>query len=278
MNARLTPPVSVLEALVVGFCCVMPIAVEFAFSIPVKDVVWGFSAVPAAVLAYRLGLKGAAIGSVLMLIALGITVWLKHRHHQVDISLADFFFLGATYIVGASFSVGVVAQRLLRAHKYLRDLNASLEAQSSKDGLTGLLNHSAFEAFLEPLIKGRESFVIVMIDLDKFKRINDFFGHQIGDQTLKRFAAVLASSLADGELASRYGGDEFILLLRSVTRQEALARLLEIQQRTDDDVAMTGLPMNLSYGVVLFPEEARTSDDLVRLADEAMYAMKRKHS
>lgn len=156
---------------------------------------------------------------------------------------------------------------------------ALVEARFARvDPLTGIANRAGFEdrltlVFAQAKRRGRR-FALISLDLDDFKPINDHCGHPVGDQVLKDIAALLTKNCRVGDLAGRYGGDEFTVLLAEIP-DAATART--IAERICDGIAAmrwSGHAVSASLGVALFPDHSREVVELTRLADGAMYASK----
>jgi diguanylate cyclase (GGDEF)-like protein len=118
-------------------------------------------------------------------------------------------------------------QRVEAATQSVRDLNSALKVRAETDSLTGLLNRTTFFAIAEEtrrrVQQQAEQLSVAMIDIDHFKRINDHYGHVIGDQVIRAIAQTLRAAVRDGDLVCRYGGEEFLLLLQHpAARDEAL--------------------------------------------------------
>ncbi|WP_290814293.1 sensor domain-containing diguanylate cyclase [Ferrovibrio sp.] len=165
---------------------------------------------------------------------------------------------------------------LRRAHKQLNKL-------ASTDGLTGLLNRRAFLAELEKRL-GRHlrnglRGTLIYFDLDNFKKVNDLRGHKVGDDVLTHVADAAKRLMRGVDLASRIGGDEFLLWLEETDRSAAESisqRLHEIGRELDALFGVEGFPLGLSVGAVFSRlDEAETTEALIARADEAMYAAKK---
>jgi len=149
------------------------------------------------------------------------------------------------------------------------------------DVLTGLPNRTVAEARLQSATSqarsGGEKAALLFIDLDRFKNINDSLGHQTGDDLLKLVAARLRAAVRDVDTVSRFGGDEFVVLLNGVDgSDEALQvtqRLLEAL-RMPYDIDDIELNISCSIGIAMFPDDAQDMDELMRHADAAMYQAK----
>ncbi|MDQ0324542.1 diguanylate cyclase (GGDEF)-like protein [Rhodopseudomonas julia] len=148
------------------------------------------------------------------------------------------------------------------------------------DPLTGLGNRNAFRMELAEILKKlgarKREAALCIFDLDAFKDINDFFGHDIGDEVLREVADWLRETADAGDLTARSGGDEFALLTSAATAAEAEAtlrrRLQPLVRRSDFGHSIT---YSLSAGIAVFPHDGATADDLLRHADLALYEAKR---
>jgi diguanylate cyclase (GGDEF)-like protein/PAS domain S-box-containing protein len=161
-------------------------------------------------------------------------------------------------------------------------LQKTLHEQATRDPLTGLFNRRYLEDTLPRELHGalrREAHLcLAMIDLDHFKRFNDTFGHDTGDLVLRESGRLLHENLRKSDIACRYGGEEFVLVLPYASLEDASQRLeqvrllfekLEIRQ-SGQLMAMT----TMSAGVASAPEHGSTMEELLRAADDALYAAK----
>ena len=151
--------------------------------------------------------------------------------------------------------------------------------RAQHDSLTGLANHGHFWAAMarewERADRYGRELSLVMIDLDNFKRSNDAHGHLSGDETLRAVASVLQDSARGADLAARYGGDEFAVILPETSPDGALAFAEKIRQRIESDrIGPDGFPLTLSIGVATHPGDAESAADLVRAADRELYRAK----
>jgi diguanylate cyclase (GGDEF)-like protein len=172
-----------------------------------------------------------------------------------------------------------VAMVIAREQRRARDAAIRL---STVDSLTGLFNRSYFFAAIDREIarsaRSNRGFCLLMMDLDELKSINDKYGHYFGDRVLRGVGDVVRNGVRKIDTASRYGGDEFVALLPETdpTGAYVLAEKVRIGV-TELDIAVSGVQIHasMSVGVVSYPEDGRTSDELMISADQAMYASKR---
>ncbi len=150
---------------------------------------------------------------------------------------------------------------------------------ANHDPLTGLANRSAFEEALTALMASPSPFVLLYLDLDGFKAINDTLGHQAGDALLQKVAADLRALLRDGDVVARLGGDEFVAVVRGIDSPEALhslgKRVLGAIGGTFGPAGNT-LPYGVSVGAAPWPSPAEGPEELIAEADGAMYRAKRE--
>jgi diguanylate cyclase (GGDEF)-like protein len=164
-----------------------------------------------------------------------------------------------------------------------RRLLAALHGQANTDARTGLANSRAFDLALEGALSARvgtETLSVLMLDVDHFKQFNDRHGHPAGDEALRVFADVLRSCMREGDVASRYGGEEFAVLLPGLDGSVATAIAERIRARTEATLISLapGLTdrITVSIGVANAPDQALDRVTLLRLADEALYRAKER--
>ncbi|MGB5756112.1 MAG: EAL domain-containing protein [Acidimicrobiales bacterium] len=156
-----------------------------------------------------------------------------------------------------------------------------LEVQARTDALTGLANRSAIEAELERRIADEtiEAGAVLMVDLDRFKDVNDSLGHQFGDSLLQLVADRLRNHLRDGDVAGRLGGDEFAVVLDADRTGDLDRQLSSLTRRLTLPIGLEGITLEISssIGVACWPTDGTNGAELLRLADIAMYEAKRTH-
>ncbi len=162
-----------------------------------------------------------------------------------------------------------------------RQLQEQIWQQANYDQLTGLVNRRLFHDRLEQLLsnsrRNKESFALLFVDLDRFKQINDTFGHEAGDELLRQVASRLAGSLRQTDTAARVGGDEFTVMLPRVGQP------FEAKRVADKILASLSIPFGLrenevaisaSIGIALYPRDGDDIETLLQHADAAMYRVK----
>ncbi|SDX79567.1 diguanylate cyclase (GGDEF) domain-containing protein [Modestobacter sp. DSM 44400] len=171
----------------------------------------------------------------------------------------------------------VVQNAELRAVEQLRLQQLAIEAHV--DPLTGLANRRRFLEALETAVRDQpdRACAVLMIDLDRFKEINDSFGHSVGDDLLRLVGPRLGATTAPGELLARMGGDEFAVLLPDADACRAREVAQAINTALRDPFVLDGMPLHVdaSVGIALCPEHGRDRSVLLARADAAMYVAKR---
>ncbi|MGN6596119.1 bifunctional diguanylate cyclase/phosphodiesterase [Sphingopyxis terrae] len=168
----------------------------------------------------------------------------------------------------------VLAVRDLTARKKAEQL---VEHLASHDTLTGLPNRARFTSALEALARSGEQFALLALDLDRFKAVNDLFGHAAGDAILCRVAALLRDAIRDVDLVARIGGDEFLIIQRGVDEVADTQRLAErilAGFALEMDITRDPMAVGVSIGVALFPGDAADIERLRHNADVALYRAK----
>ena len=171
---------------------------------------------------------------------------------------------------------------LERANEALRVTQARLQQLAMRDGLTGLLNHRAFYERLQEEIYRAERYryplALVLADLDNFKKINDTYGHLVGDEVLRRVAEILRRQVRRSDVVARYGGEEIAILMPQTTKADARRIAERVRRYIANHPLRVGkgdrIPVTLSFGVAAYPEDARNARELVARADAALYAAK----
>lgn len=180
-------------------------------------------------------------------------------------------------LVACPLAVSWVAWRLT---KRVRHQNRVLERVGSIDGLSDLLNRThwteAVEGLLDAPQRGRHPASLLMLDIDNFKQINDQYGHVAGDEVIVRIGQIIRRSMRNGDIAGRYGGDEFAIVLNGVDLQNA-ANVAE-RIRTSMHMAAfehaDGLHCTVSIGIAALRPEMHDAREWIREADAALYKAK----
>jgi diguanylate cyclase (GGDEF)-like protein len=155
-----------------------------------------------------------------------------------------------------------------------------LRAQATIDPLTGCHNRRGFDEVLEVEFARARRYgrplTVVLLDIDHFKRINDEFGHEVGDHALQRIGRAVRHTFRATDSAARYGGEEFALVFPETTKEEGLrlAERLRLLIETLPPNAEVPRALTASFGVAAFPDDATEIGDLMRAADRALYLAK----
>ena len=165
-----------------------------------------------------------------------------------------------------------------------RRLLAQVKDNANRDGLTGLMNKRFFtDQFANAFYaasKAHGQLSLFIFDIDHFKNYNDSNGHVMGDECLKLTGKLLRENTRDVDIVARWGGEEFVLLLPNTDKASAMAVAEKIRHRIEtepypDEQKQPGGKLTISGGVATYPEDAQNATDLMRCADEALYAGKK---
>jgi diguanylate cyclase len=164
----------------------------------------------------------------------------------------------------------------------IRGLEAKLREQADRDPLTGLFNRRYLEPALErELVRCKRAslpLTVMIVDVDHFKRINDHYGHPAGDAVLRALADLLQSTVRASDVACRFGGEEFLLLLPEMPAEAAVGCAERLRARWETSPIRAGkhtIASTLSIGFATYPGRADTPESLVKAADLALYDAKR---
>jgi diguanylate cyclase (GGDEF)-like protein len=167
---------------------------------------------------------------------------------------------------------------------YLKKIQSELEYSVNHDSLTGLPNRSMLMNKIENAIfeskNSEDFFALCFIDLNKFKKVNDEYGHHVGDMLLKHLGEVLSDIIRDEDTIARLGGDEFVILFEHLESLEylnlTLKRIEEISKKSplyyNEDLT---IPLSFSLGISIYPKDGDNIEDLLHHADEKMYEDKK---
>jgi diguanylate cyclase (GGDEF)-like protein len=144
------------------------------------------------------------------------------------------------------------------------------------DALTGLSNRRTMESRMKQWTEELKPYAIIILDIDRFKLINDTFGHQEGDKVLQHLANIVTSTVRPGDLCSRYGGEEFVVLLPFGNVNDAYEISEQIRTKMENSENHLKQKVTISLGVAHFPLQSSNADELFVLADQALY--KAKHA
>jgi len=163
----------------------------------------------------------------------------------------------------------------------LKEADKKLHFYANHDVLTGLANRVQFESHLKNALhacKRHDSkLALFFIDLDKFKDVNDTYGHSIGDEMLKTVAKRIQQSIREEDFIARLGGDEFVLIIKDVREYNDMLLLADkINENIKEPIAIEDKVffMSLSIGIAIYPDHGLNSEDLIKHADAAMYEVK----
>lgn len=174
-------------------------------------------------------------------------------------------------------------RRLQDSNEIIENQNKELKYLASYDQLTGIFNRRAFfehgEQQLKLCAQTSMPLVCIMCDIDHFKRINDNYGHPVGDSAIKVVTGQLSRNIRQNDVLGRYGGEEFCLVLPGISRNKGIEIAERIRVSVEENAgkgvrSVDGLCMTLSFGMTLLTSPRQTLTELIELADQALYLSK----
>lgn len=173
---------------------------------------------------------------------------------------------------------------LIEALSYLAFMNVenyNLKISSSIDKLTGVYTRKYFDMISEEIFSKTkiDSFIlsVIMIDIDKFKVINDTFGHRKGDEVLTRVGEIILENVRNTDVVGRYGGEEFIIILPNTNEEESKKVAEKIREKIEEAVLISDdHPLTVSLGLSVYPQHGHLEQELIEKADQALYAAKQR--
>ena len=165
-------------------------------------------------------------------------------------------------------TIGKLQNSLFEAEGLRRDLRE----QAIRDPLTGLFNRRFMEESMNQEVararRGNSSFGVIMLDMDKFKNLNDTQGHEAGDSVLRGVARLIMENVRAGDVACRFGGDEFIILMPGASLEAATRKAQQLARQ------LKGQILECSTGVATYPDHGASGAELLRSVDAALYRAK----
>jgi diguanylate cyclase (GGDEF)-like protein len=160
-------------------------------------------------------------------------------------------------------------------------LESKVREQAIRDALTGLYNRHYLSEMLEAELsrarRGTYTVAFLLIDLDRFKEVNDTFGHPAGDQALKSVAKIISELTRRSDIACRFGGEEFMVILPEIAKADAQLRAEQLRQKIEALKLPAGektIQLTASIGVAMYPLHGETSDEMLSVVDTALYRAK----
>lgn len=238
-----------------------------------KDQAMGYAGL--FILSFAAGLmlmSGMVSGEALLLMALGYICCTVYIYKN---ALGNFFKEYKQSTEALKRMNSSIQTEVIKRVEAIERSNRKLLEKSRTDSMTGLLVKPAIIEKLEAFIARapKSTISILMFDVDRFKQINDTLGHQIGDQCIRNITSLIQTSFRKDDIAGRFGGDEFIVLLPDTTAVKAFLiadRFRElIQNKSNPEIT-------ISVGISNYPADGNTAPALIKAADKALYSSKQK--
>ncbi len=214
---------------------------------------------------------GLRSGSILVALCAGAATFFHWRTGNAA-TVAEVIF--SALLSSLTFGVMLVVMG------WMRSLVNETKELALRDPLTGLLNRRALTDMatraIGRCIRDNQPLIVVAMDCDGFKQLNDTHGHKAGDHVLRILAGVLDKQTRDTDMVARTGGDEFLIVLRGVESLKAKQILQRIESEFEHAVRVAGYECSVSMGMAILDEDTATIDALIDTADQAMYVGKER--
>lgn len=211
-------------------------------------------------------------------------------HIELNLKLSGFKYKDVKYLIIECTDVTSQIKRINQYKEYsseLKLLNKKLKEKEKEieklayyDGLTGLANRTLFYKLANQTLndaeRNKKEVGLMFIDIDKFKEINDKYGHMIGDKVLVEVAKLLVESTRKNDIISRHGGDEFLILLPDIKDHDNHRLIASRISKANRKLKVNDIEINitLSIGISFYPQDGENIDQLISKADKAMYRAK----
>lgn len=241
------------------------------------QITWMATLLPTILFTYHGGL---AIGIITVII--GISVHSLFQISEIYIERNPFhisvFLASITIQIIVWITIGLLFNKLKTKELMLLQLTKDLKRLSLIDELTGLYNRRGLLMLSKQYLSKNEKAICIFLDLDGFKLVNDLYGHEIGDEVLKRVSNNIKELINTSEIAGRIGGDEFLILLTNV-EEIRVNKIIKLLKKNISDVkTIKGNKINVSasIGAAKYPKDGTSIEVLIKNADNAMYHVKKR--
>ncbi|WP_052098829.1 sensor domain-containing diguanylate cyclase [Paenibacillus stellifer] len=219
--------------------------------------------------------------SLPLLVLILIVVWAAHQLAKPFVVLANLvqqFEEGGVELPERrehwNREADLLTRTVVGALRNFQRQNDQLSQEANTDMLTGLSNRRTFEDTIQSWADQHIAFAILVLDIDRFKFINDTYGHQAGDLVLRQVAAIIREEVAPQDLSSRFGGEEFVVLLQGAHGDEAYLKAEQIRLAVERASMPVDHTVTVSIGIAIYPLHASVPTELFHLADNALYQAK----
>ncbi|TSI08684.1 GGDEF domain-containing protein [Lysinibacillus sp. BW-2-10] len=214
----------------------------------------------------------------LIIIILVISFFITNRLSNSITKLAEYsrnsIKDGKVHEVRQKITLNSYVKEVIQLYHDIQEHILFLTEQNQKDGLTGIGNRRMFDSQIKDWVDSKTTFALIILDIDFFKKVNDTYGHLVGDDVIKYLAHFLQEQCGKEDRSFRYGGEEFILLLKDITLDQAYERAENIRKYIAETNSPTGKPINISLGITVLNENDTHPKPIIERADTALYYSK----
>lgn len=249
----------------IGVCVVVLVLKGFSVDQLFIEV-WFLLLIPGVILSYHFGFKGVIVNTGITAVAIALAFLGNLVFPSMTLPDPWHAFLAMSIFVAVSLAIGLMGESF-------RDRERKFQQLAVTDPLTGLYNRRYLAERLQGEVNRAQRhhlpLVVAILDLDEFKQINDTRGHLVGDEMLVQVSGILKNNVRKEDIAVRFGGDEFALVLPEVGEEGATAMVTRLARAVQERTGIT-----LSVGMALFPRDAALPEELIAAADTALIMAK----
>lgn len=223
-------------------------------------------------------LKDMVLHSIPFLIFIFLIAWLLSRSLSRSLSNLAAFSEDAInqkkIVPTGSLEIKSSIYEIRQLYTYIKSHIDLLNNQVQLDGLTGIANRKTFDSYMEEFIETKTPFSLLLLDIDHFKKVNDTYGHLVGDEVLKYLSKIIGECCGEDNLYFRYGGEEFCIIVKYKEELAAFKFAEQLRIKIAETNSPTGAPITISIGISSLQELDRHPKTIIERADTALYQSK----
>jgi two-component system cell cycle response regulator len=193
---------------------------------------------------------------------------IENRNSALILNTASFIILLMCYVL-IYFIFTRYSKQLINAYENIQELEIAVDT----DALTGIHNRTALDAFLDNRVNDKNEYAVIFLDIDHFKKVNDTYGHDVGDTILKELTSIVSKTIRIDDFFARWGGEEFVIVLKTSTLENAVTITQKVRDNINSNLFHNSIPVTCSFGVTMV-DTPDNLDLVIKRADKLLYDAK----